>query len=323
MANQDQVKLLTTASTSICLFIILIFLIQLLYQFYCKKHAKQMLNFYIFTHIIFFIGTIAATTGDLLHALISYLNSYTLLSYSNNPYMILADIGYFIATIVLYILLFGRLYFTFDQTSYKLSKCIVIFYIIVIIESSVMFGLYFYVWYDSGLIVILLLMVMTVNDLILNITLTVLFINKIKTLVVTEFEVSMDADTQIERDSEITFNKRQYKMINLITKYGILSILIIVLKQEFNLWYLFQLVVLDTSNENVAVGCSLRGVENVINVVILYIGLHFNGNLYERLCGKCHRCCLKCCTRRLKGQIRKMSMYSYKRMNDSDDEQDL
>ena len=253
-----------------------------------------MAKFYQVTHIIFFIATFTASLGDLLHVSVAYMTDHSLLSYAENPYMVLADIGYFISTIILYCLLFGRLYFTFNQTGYALSNGIVIFYIIIIIAAMIMFGLYFVFWYDSGLKVIILLIAISTNDLILNITLTVLFIKKIRALVISESDFNLDVDIAIQ--SEIKFNNRQYKMLHLIIKYGILSILIIILKQEFNLWYLIQLLWLNQSGDHVAIGCGLRGLENIITVIIIYIALHFNMKLYEKLCGKCHGYCLKCCT---------------------------
>ena len=281
-----------------------------------------MLKFYQLTHIIFFISTFAASLGDFLHATIAYIHDYSLLSYKANAFMILADTAYFIATIVLYCLLFGRLYFTFNQTQYRLSNSIVIFYIIIITVSSIMFGLYFYYWYDTGFYVELLLIILSLNDLILNITLTVLFITKIKALVVTDHTFNMSNNHQMDKYEDendeiaVIFNKRQYRLIDMITRYAMLSILIIVVKQEFNLWYLIQLVYLKKTNNHAAIGSSLRGLENVLDVVVLYIGLCFNGKLYDKLCGKCHRFCLRCCTKRIKTQIkRRISTLPYNRMN--------
>eukprot|EP01084_Bolivina_argentea_P193153 331426_1 len=127
MNNQLIMLSCLAAST----FIMSIFFISILYKMYCQSRTKlntKIIVFYRFTYLFCIAVSILCSGIDTFHALLAFRANISML---NGPYgtiKFIADLMFYAASNSLNIILFGRVYFTFKESIFKLSKPFIIFF---------------------------------------------------------------------------------------------------------------------------------------------------------------------------------------------------
>ena len=204
-----------------------------------------------------------------------------------------------IATISLYVFIFGRLYKTFQDSAFELSK-FTFWSIIILITlntiAQISVAVFFFMlpfqftldqFYDylHGFNTFLL-----TSDFLLNIVILAIFIHKLHQLII---NLEHDGIDFIE-GSEIKLNNAQTKMLGIITKHAILSTfdimshvlcyISIIIGSNIGPMYVVDLYFLGYSN-------LVKAIHGFVVAFTLYLNFSFNNELYFRLCNKCHVFC--------------------------------
>eukprot|EP01084_Bolivina_argentea_P005217 9858_1 len=236
---------ITLSLITLCLFISVIIIILFVYRLY--NILRKPLHYFIkYTSIICFIASICNIIGDLIHNYWGYLlrDQYTL--YDDHYHIIIAISAtfYYIATISLYSIIIYRLYTAFASTVYAMNRTTIIFIALLmlesIIEAVVVVLLSNYVNHEKWNIKLIkiLSIVHMVIDITLNITVFVLFIKKLRSIII-------DIDSNDEKKSffdeindsavnNVSLNLNQKDFLDLMTRYTLLSCIAIILNQLFN-----------------------------------------------------------------------------------------
>ena len=131
------------------------------------------------------------------------------------------------------------------------------------------------------------------NDFILNAAIWITFATKMRGILT-------------DLDPSISETRKNVNLIsNTVTKHCILFGIALVMNQGFYVvgiygdlanaydsyaWYAFLLY-------------SIRALENIVNVVVLWLILRVNYGKYIGLCGYCHNCVAKCCFKNIDSKI--------------------
>ena len=319
----------------LCLIIMLMTVIHLIYQVYCKKSqaAKNVLKFTIVISIVCMSAAIISASIDLFDIIYYFLTGIDVF-HLHNLYLLIvfANLFYYIECIALYTVLFGRLYITFNNVNaiqqYRLSS-ITVGYILslIVIAALVMitycillivldeFSPIFYHILSIGISIICII------DITLNMSILSLFIFKLQQIIIYTYDLSSPIkelsqndnnnknyfDNQREFSSEdIKLDRNQEKILNVITKHTFLSICAIISNQLFYASVIGCGYVKDFDKMDACYLIYSNGIrifEGTINCVILYLSFIMNQNYYYQFCSKCHQGLHQCCSRKTKNKI--------------------
>ena len=285
----------------ICLLFILIYKIMI-------SKVKTIHPFYRGTIMICILTCISSTIIDSIRVESCYFDTLCDINDTNIALKMAADGLFFFTTIIFYIILIGRCYLTFRDTEFELKKCTIIFISIMIIISVLcmisyliilQFSLYSNIlikYIDAGMTIL-----MSVNDIILNITLLIIFIHKLRSLIVnlgkndvTIRDIEHDESELITNDdavSSILLDNAQVNLIIVITRHTLLSFYALIFNQIVYLILcslIFIPIYSDTIQYLSLICYMFRSLDNVVIVSALYLNFGFNLKIYLKLCGYCH-----------------------------------
>ena len=125
--------IISVSFTTLCILLMICVLLQLLRTLYCSSSGKSVpiLPFIKVMSICCFTFAIFVSSFDLSHIAISKILNIPVISPQfvfEIPVMTLADIAYFILSMTVYLLIIGRLYFTFQQTKVLIFRIITTYF---------------------------------------------------------------------------------------------------------------------------------------------------------------------------------------------------
>ena len=287
-------------------------------------------------HNICFITFILASICDMLHGLGALISNTNILSHRILSVIIahvFADVFYYTSSLTLYILLIHRLFSTFTNTAYAISKWFYYWISVQIIIQIILMLIYIImlILYDCRSTIGCRVMgicasVIMINDYILNIVCITLFVKKLRQLMVAKLkgEVSewMSPDKSVKScvKEMIKENTLNNNLLTVITKQTVIGIFVTLTNQAFATC-IFIVFTFDSAQEAgslVMVAYLLRGGESAFICVLLYLGLQINEKEYNRLCKCCHRACKNFCRFLTAKSVKRRVRYSAaaKRNND-------
>ena len=227
----------------------------------------------------------ASAIWDFLHILlISPLLSITITPTIENIITFAASATYLIGDNSFYVLILMRIYVPFELSkciTYFLTFCMVIFFVDIIVWCWGCFGMSF----AGGLEWLIIHSITMIIDLILNVTVFTVFISKMRRMIT-------DIDASLSREAARNVNL----ISNTIIKHSILFGVAMIINQSFYSVCVYgDTLVLWTYEEFKDIVYSVRGLENIVNIVVLWLLLRVNYDQYICFCGCCHRCIGKCC----------------------------
>lgn len=226
-----------------------------------------------------------------------------------------------------------KLYSIFINTIYRISWRITLLFIllvIIFIFGATWFELDLALFEKEGVHVvaqhrIMACILLIIDDIILNMVVLGLFVYKLRKIVldIAEEEVTTQFydvkcefnEKQIrERSSSFTYSlsekinlhsttDRKAKLLLIVTRLTVLCIFQSILNQLFFLLMIWVSIIndrwyTDKHKEDLLMWYSLcyimRGIEGVINSVVLYCNFEINRNVYQFLCGACDKLCYDC-----------------------------
>ena len=266
---------------------------------YCHEKSKIPMFFKISTSICLSCITLSSI-GDLSHMTIAYVMKLDPSDTAKLFGIILfADVVYFMSSVSLYLYILGKSYYAFKQTVYSVSKCYIIFVLSLILILSLSMAVYLYfVSSLSGLEFYkrseILLITMICSDILIDISLLILFISKLQKLLY---------DTLITDYIFINLSNAQRRLISLITKQSILGIFIIVFNSLF--FVCTTIIALHDIHGKIndkhrlsiefSITYCVRALENTIIITMVYLNFDFNTKIYIKLCSYLHKGCYGCC----------------------------
>eukprot|EP01084_Bolivina_argentea_P290283 498582_1 len=187
-----------------------------------------------------------------------------------------------------------RVYIAFKGTQYEINKCLYVslwFLIIISILASC--------WHVAIMLFIKnedtetalkrpAFIVLMTNDAFLNITLFILFIYKLRS-------VSIASESMSDISNAITFQTT--KTLHLITRHSLLFGVAILSNQLFYTSGYIISFYPTTNNVLIGIVYQLRALENIVNVMVLYLSMTINNEIYRNICSFCHNNVMKCCTK--------------------------
>ena len=195
-----------------------------------------------------------------------------------------ADALYFIADATFYILILMRIYIPFNINKY------IIYFLVLLISIYILFAIFYcislvifwtqpvyFAWIDAVLMCV---------DFMLNIIILIIFATKMRHTI-----FSIDV-------SELTIQAQ--KNVNLIEntviKHCILFGIAMIINQGFySIGFYMAFAHKWGVKQWKDLMYSIRALENLVNIIVLWLVLRINYNKYIRLCGPCHKCIGKCC----------------------------
>eukprot|EP01084_Bolivina_argentea_P157161 273885_1 len=245
----------------------------------------------------------------------------------------LADICYFSSSILLYIIFFHRIYKSFHNTMYEVSKQYVVFLSIMISIYGIFILIYVLLVATNQPAGIIYYAIFMIIELIVSFALLFEFIFKLRQVIFSQIDADLyqyviqPAQNNVDHDaielgssysdnfsdvnSDIELDMQQIAMITLITKICILSIVAIIGVQIF--WISVLIATGSCKNELSQTGCNIdvvepilygiRGVMLTINVIVLHLNFDFNATIYTKICKHIHMKCYTFCARRIKTEI--------------------
>eukprot|EP01084_Bolivina_argentea_P194808 334331_1 len=278
----DEYYMMTIAWVGFCIYIeIIIFTVTI-----CQINGAKTYKFSKYHHrltILAMIGYIITDCIDISHLTIRYLH-FPDRHYQDEKEALMgstSDATYFFGNIIFYILLLSNVYISFRLNRFMLNFTVGFLFL------STLSSIYwcFIVFYDSGQnneikfsnALNVAIIPLFISDLILNLTLFILFIYKLKTHPSLKGRIIDD----------ITNYNKQVMMFNVMIKHIVLFTPVIVLNQLFYISTFFQTghsrdpfpILLTTTY-------SMRTLENISTIFILWLTLRMNKKKYICLC-KC------------------------------------
>ena len=255
------------------------------YQLYCKDSSNWINALYRnLTMIIMICFTLTITLAT------SWMfNHYISKQFQESSMVIvlvIKDIFYYTANILFYTLLLLRI-----SVPFELNKCVKYSLTFVILLSAITSIVYIImiirISNDNYQIWRILLIILSCNDLILNLMILVIFVKKIKRTII-------DIDPSISPDALRNVNV----MMNVVAKHSILFGVSIFINQTFT-----AAVFISTFFGNGGIfsflGDAITAITNTLdctfNVLVLSLILRANYDKYICLCKYCHLCMAKCC----------------------------
>lgn len=243
--------------------------------------AEKYRNLTIIISVLFTLTSIM----DGIHITVKYYvfpNNYPV----KNELVIttLADLFYFIGDIMFYILILLRIYVPFNVNIY-----VIYFLSFLITVSGVSFLLYlvgiYEVFDDVDYFWPMIDSISTLNDLALNVTILSIFTIKLKQMI-----AEIDASLSLQAEKNVNL------VSHVIVKHCLLFGVAMIINQLFFTWNTYEVLAsLEIYIWHLYVGYSIRAIENVTNVLVLWLVLRVNYDKYILCCGRCHKCVGKCC----------------------------
>ena len=286
----------------ICAFIVLIILLLLSYQLSCHPNTKDIKCFYKFYAILFVIFALGTMLNDMIHITMNQEKN-TRLQWNESDWPTIsylrlsADICYFASTLVIYLLFIGRLYYTFNDTYYKLSSRMLMILVIIVIITTLISIFYItclllqlFNVYISTKWIYPLFIIYIVHDMVLNATLMVLFVRKLKHVVVAQSENQMATNllTTYRDEFFLNLDTSQLKFIHVMTKLTVLSGIIIICNEIALTFVMIEFIWLLHKPWPQFVKYSLRTIYLLIAVINVYLNFEINDKIYHRICGSLH-----------------------------------
>jgi len=253
--------------------------------------APLFRNMTIFSMISFCLCSIA----DIAHLIIHLLAGASFSSPIEPKVSGMGDLFYYVADISFYALLLGRLYRVFEETEFKLSKvwlCILFTLLMLAVVAATWHTLVIFFFFHSWAQWLQLGMpatcVLSCNDFVLNMSLFILFYYKLKQTITT---------IQRFNDRE-SINRTVHTMFNVMAKHSVLYSVAIITNQLFFIGVML-MAFTDLGHDYFTIGLImilvLRAIEDVVNVLALWLILPQNKHIYRCCCGCCHRCVGRTC----------------------------
>ena len=269
-----------------CLLAILVGLITF-YQLFIQDSSEWINRTYRNLTITIMMLFIFTTIGDLIHAIIKYINfpHRTEFDHKESILIMINDILYFLGDIAFYVLILLRISLPFE-----LNKCISIILIIFVLLftiSSMAYAVTIYMNENryNDITNKVYILGISASDLLLNGSILFIFIYKMKKTII-------NIDPTLSKEAENNVNL----MTNVITKHSLLFGIAIIINQGFYMTLVYGQFLQDWTIWAVYIlSYTIRSIENMINVVILWLILRINYNKYIKLCKCCHICIGKCC----------------------------
>ena len=266
------------------------------------------------------LACIINTGIDFTRQIRCYMDDSCDMNASYTELKVISDGFFFFSTIMLYLILIGRCYLTFKDTQFEITNKTLILLSILITLSILYMIIYlvilqFNLWsitiinYIDGGITLF----MSVNDIILNVSLLVLFINKLRELMInlgttndtkrvyyptpTTNDNNNDNNDNNGNDNEsvsrtsVLLDDKQSNLITIITRHTLLSCIAIIFNQ---IVYLLLFVMIFLANYSTTIDYmslvtyTFRALDNVVIVTVLFLNFSFNSRIYLKLCGYCH-----------------------------------
>eukprot|EP01084_Bolivina_argentea_P019885 36971_1 len=158
-----------------------------------KYLSHKTRSIYLFNrnmNVLCFTSCLICAIIDIIHAVLSYSKNNAMLQDEYGTIKGIADALYFIASVTLSIILFGRVYFTFKDTIFSLSNCIIGMILSQILLSIIL---------DSSYVILIvaihkqtisdkyaapMFLVLIINDILVSFSLIFLFAYKLFQLII-------------------------------------------------------------------------------------------------------------------------------------------
>lgn len=283
----------------------LIFLILLIYNLWCTKgttKGNKVLKWLNISAIMFVFCQFWSMTSHAINYAFFCVGGIT-----NLQQMIFSAIeifGYLGLELFFNMLMTLRLYFTFNNSAYQIKNktlYFIITYIIILsiihITALLMECLYF-IDINPDIIMILTIIKSSLNC-ILEITLIIIFIYKLFLLTVSLNDNSNYNNNGIKQESLNNLDQKQLILLDTITKQSLLNILAISLQFINDIISIIQMKEtalnngIDTKYHYIA--HEVRWSIVCLIILCIFMTYQFSSILYHLFCGYCHNCCYKFC----------------------------
>eukprot|EP01084_Bolivina_argentea_P003010 5621_1 len=307
----SELYLVCISLMSCCSAIDIIFLLVTIYQLLIKKYSVTIRNSFKTLTIITILAYTLCTIGDIIACVLryKYYLSFNILV-SCEAYLAAGkDIIYYYGNVTFFLLIFMRI-----QTSFQLSKFIMgylsLLLIISMLSSIAWCGIIFVTANNSDKLATYLLYPwypLTISDFLLNFSLFILFIHKIKNKDSMEGLEIADDITIMKKESDlIDYNNDKKIILNVMIKHCVLFGIALISNQS---WYIVNfagpvLIKASSLSKGFIREYTARSIENLINIVILWLVLQINNEKYVKVCGCWHECILKYCMKQDPDMIR-------------------
>ena len=255
-------------------------------QFYCKDSSEWIDKTYRNLTTAAMIAFTLTTIADGVHLTIK------LLYFPNRVYdpfkeripESIIDACYLFGSTTFYILILNKI-----SVPFQLNKCIhsvLILFITLFGVTSVVYCIYILLTPANETLKygVFILPVLYGSDLILNTHILGIFICKMR-------QTITDIDPRLSGECERNVNL----ISNTMTKHCVLFGTAIITNQAFYLSFISHLTDELTVTIQYSVPYSLRALENMINIIVLWLVLKISYDKYICFCKCCHLCVARCC----------------------------
>eukprot|EP01084_Bolivina_argentea_P270227 459441_1 len=255
--------------------------------------------------------------ADLSRHIICYILNKDLYFYPLNNIYGGADLLYYLGAISFYLIAVFRLQIHFHGTNYAMKYWVLsFFYILIAISfllsifyvtivfmipandtaSSNAYNYTFYVKWDT-----IPLIVMAIIDFVLNSSLLIAFVIKLKQLLTAT--LSEQDIYNLKIDKYCYLYNPSAKVLLIITRHSILFGLTIITNQLFYTELLIRMYIIPTTYDIHFSNFCFRALENTLNCIALFLSLQSNLGTYASLCGCCHMAIQNCFLRNIARKI--------------------
>lgn len=141
----------------------------------------------------------------------------------------------------------------------------------------------------------ILILTRIILEVVLNVAVLFLFVHKLWQQV--------NVMIMQDRNDEFTNKPHTIRLIQVVTRYFLLSFIMITFNSSFYItsdYVISDYYLGGHSNDSMILAdiyliYVVRAFELTLISITLFLNFGFNKHLYRKLCGKCHRCCLKAC----------------------------
>lgn len=321
----------TSCGISIILSLIFLFLAIKMIYYQCYETNKTMIFVLFGLFIIQIISYLISEISYIVYwiCIMLYFNKtpYALsIVLSQNLYIFFWIVGNSSFNIILIL----RLYFTFYNTSYQVSKCIVLL-IFVLISGLIITYICLMMEISSPNITmsdVMIYSLLVLFNIIIGFCLMYLFLSNLFDVAVKQsvavdvaYKRSFMEDDEINSKSSLTsfeFQPRSIEMLQLIAKHTVLAISSIMIVQIYWIFEGIQQLYKDDDNINIwnynlqtfqtllIIRMFMRCFAIFIEMFCVYLSFGVNANLYSYICSKCHikfeHICKKYAKKRIKNE---------------------
>jgi len=148
-------------------------------------------------------------------------------------------------------------------------------------------------------------------EVLISLTLTLLFIYKLKQLTIQRNTLCVNDIAFSDTDNpSLRLDRASHKMINIITRYAILSTMTIIFGLFFYSVELYQIFVMKIpTNTSFSIMYGARELEALICIIVLYLSFASTVKQYYKACHFCHKMCFQCFLKSTEKTIIKQSEY--------------